>query len=110
MNAVSQMRGIKQFCSSCGFEKLVINNLIADTIHDVVTITETNKVVFLFCSESAEPLGYNPKIWRQLAWVAIILLTLAVVATIFRHRLGILALFCRHRLVQPDFHGKEFFK
>lgn len=62
-------------------------------------------------AESSEPLGYSPKVWRRLAWAAIVFLALAIVATAFRHRLGILALFCRHRLVlvQPDLHdGKDY--
>ena len=59
-------------------------------------------------AEPSQPLGYSPRIWRRLAWVAIAVLILAITATAFRHRLGILALFCRHRLIQPDVHdGKD---
>lgn len=60
-------------------------------------------------AEPTEPLGYNPKIWRRFAWAAIVILAFALTATAFRHRLSILALFCRHRLVQPDLHdGKDY--
>ncbi|KAE8742583.1 hypothetical protein FOCC_FOCC011877 [Frankliniella occidentalis] len=59
-------------------------------------------------AEPSEPLSTNPK-WRQLAWAAIVVLAVAIILTAFRHRLGILALFCRHRLVQPDLQdGKDY--
>ncbi|KAK3928100.1 Interleukin-1 receptor accessory protein-like 1-B [Frankliniella fusca] len=59
-------------------------------------------------AEPSEPLNNNPK-WRQLALAAIVLLAVAIALTAFRHRLGILALFCRQRLVQPDLQdGKDY--